>query len=290
MGYEVGPVGRWSPIVEDYYPIRPKSRWGHEHTPHPQLKLVLEQGRAQYEEVLQQLKVHSAILHEIRHDHDPHEPTAPFWDNGYFQSFDAACLVGFLLLRQPKRYLEIGSGQSTKFARHAIRIGRLPTTIISIDPQPRAEIDALCDRVLREPLEECELAVFDELEPGDLLFFDGSHRVFQNSDVVVFFLEILPRLKPGVMVHIHDVFLPADYPPAWSRRLYSEQYMLGAMLLCEAPPFRTVLPNYFVCTDRRLSMLVREIFKAPDGSLMLGALFRGATDVAGSSFWIETAS
>lgn len=287
-GYQVGPVGRWSLNVENYYPIHPKSRWGHKHPSHPQLQLVLEEGRIRYEDILQQLKVHGRSLREIRQDHDPNEPSAPYWDNPWFQSFDAACLVGFLLSRQPKRYLEIGSGQSTRFARHAIQVGRLKTTVTSIDPQPRAEIDALCDQVLRVPLEECELAVFDQLESGDFLFFDGSHRVFQNSDVVVFFLEVIPRLKPGVLVHIHDIFLPADYPPAWSSFLFSEQYLLGAMLLCGAPPFRTILPNYFVCTDDRLGVLAREIFKMPDGSLMPGALFRGASDVVGSSFWLET--
>ena len=97
------------------------------------------------------------------------------------------------------------------FARHAIRTGNLKTTIMSIDPKPRAEIDSLCDRVMRLPLELCDLNLFRELEPGDILFFDGSHRIFANSDVTVFFIEVLPRLKPGVLVHVHDIFLPADY-------------------------------------------------------------------------------
>ena len=74
----------------------------------------------------------------------------------------------------------------------------LNTQIISVDPSPRAEVDALCDTVVREPLETVDTALFDELEAGDMLFADRSHPVFENSDVTVFFLEILPRWKSGV--------------------------------------------------------------------------------------------
>jgi hypothetical protein len=92
----------------------------------------------------------------------------------------------------------------------------------------------------------------DKIRSGDILFFDGSHRTFTNSDVTVFFLETLPRLPPGVIVHIHDIFLPADYPPEWNKRMFSEQYILAAMLLGKAPAFRTLLPDYFACTDPEL--------------------------------------
>jgi hypothetical protein len=61
--------------------------------------------------------------------------------------------------------------------------------------------------------------------------------------VTVFFLEVLPQLRPGALVHLHDVFLPDDYPPAWINRLYSEQYLLGVMLLCEARRFALFYPT-----------------------------------------------
>jgi Methyltransferase domain len=149
-----------------------------------------------------------AVIHQIRHHADPAEALAPFWNNIYFTALDAAALTGLLLSRRPRRYLEIGSGHSTKFAAHAIRSAALPTTISSIDPRPRADIDALCHRKIRAPLERCQLALFDELEAGDFLFFDGSHRIFQNSDVTAFFLDVVPRLKRGVLVHVHGIFLP----------------------------------------------------------------------------------
>lgn len=272
----------------DGYQVSPRPRWGHGLALHPQIWSALERRRADYEQVLQELETHRAVLHAVRHDYDPRDPTAPFWKNAWFSALDAASLVGFLLSRKPTRYLEIGSGHSTMFARYAVRSGGLRTAITSIDPRPRAEIDALCDRVVRAPLETCDLTLFEELEPNDLLFLDGSHRIFTNSDVTVFFLEVLPRLKPGVLVHVHDVFLPADYPPAWNMRGYSEQYLLGAMLLCGAPPFRVILPNYFVCTDPALGSCVRDIFRAGNGGQDIPIFYANAGTTPGVSFWLET--
>jgi methyltransferase family protein len=272
------------------YQVTPRPRWGHGRGAHPRLQTILEGGRADYEQALTDLDVHRDALHEIRHVGHPQNPTMPFWVNVWFGTLDAASLVGFLLSRKPKRYLEIGSGHSTMFARHTIQRATLPTTITSIDPNPRAEIDAICDRVLRCPLEDCDITLFDELEPGDILFFDGSHRVWQNSDVTTFFLDVLPRLKSGVLVHVHDIFLPDDYPPAWDSWMYSEQYLLGAMLLCGAPPFRVILPNYFVSTDGALSEQVRETFRAPSGGRDIPTAYVNAGSTPPVSFWIETRS
>ena len=96
---------------------------------------------------------------------------APFWTNGFFANLDAASLVEMLLRNRPLRYLEIGSGNSTKFARYAIDYAKLPTRMISVDPQPRAEIDSLCDESYRLRLEDCDLTLFDQLDRGDILFF-----------------------------------------------------------------------------------------------------------------------
>jgi hypothetical protein len=81
-----------------------------------------------------------------------------------------------------KRFVEAGSGYSAKFARRAIRECSLPTWITSIDSAPRAEIDKLRDSVIRRPLEELDLSLFDELEPGGFLFMDSSHQALSNSD------------------------------------------------------------------------------------------------------------
>ena len=276
----------WSEAVEDHYPIAPRPRWGYGQKPHERMTRMLERTRANYEASLDDLIAQREAIYAVPIEPNPAKP-GPYWHNIWFSCLDAASLVGFLLKRRPRRYVEIGSGHSTLFARHAIHFSELTTTITSIDPHPRAEIDAICDRVIRTPLEDTPLETFDELQQGDILFFDGSHRVFTNSDTTVLFFDILPRLRPGVLVHLHDIFLPSDYPAAWNRRLYSEQYLLGAMLVCALPPFRVILPNYFVCNDAPLSAKVRELFAGRPGA-PVPFLYDNGADIPGVSFWIET--
>ena len=86
-----------------------------------------------------------------------------------------------------------------------------------------------------------------------MVFFDGSHRTLMGSDVTVFFFEVLPALPPGVLVHIHDIFLPYDYPQEWRWRHYSEQYLLAAVLLAGLPGLRVELPNAFVAGQPELA-------------------------------------
>jgi predicted O-methyltransferase YrrM len=163
--------------------------------------------------------------------HDSVDDVTPHWNNGYFSWTDAKLAYAMVRHLKPKRIVEIGSGNSTKFMRHAVRANGSGTEITSIDPAPRAEIDRICDRVLRTPLQKAPRETFDQLAAGDILFFDGSHLVFPGSDCVSFFLRILPRIAPGVVVHVHDIYLPFGYPEEFHERYYNEQYLLGAFLL-----------------------------------------------------------
>jgi hypothetical protein len=279
----------WSHTASDYYPVRPRPRWKPGLAPYSLLQSILEANRAEYKRVLDQLESYRDTLHKIPFERPTGESAAPFWNNHWFSGLDAASLIGFVLTRKPIRYIEIGSGHSTLFARYSVTTGSKSTVITSIDPEPRVEINQLCDRVVRQSLENCDLSIFDELEAGDLLFFDGSHRAFTNSDVTVFFFEVLPRLKPGILVHIHDIFLPDDYPEAWNDRFYSEQYLLAMLLMAERPPFRVVLPNYFVCTDPELKSRVLQIFNAPKGGRDIPLLYANKPEgMPGVSFWLET--
>jgi hypothetical protein len=113
---------------------------------------------------------------------------------------------------------------------------------------------------------------------------DGSHRVLMNSDATVFFLEVLPRLKPGVVVHMHDIFLPNDYPLRWRELYYSEQYMLAAYLLA-GEKLKVLLPNAFVSTRETLLPRIRPLFVKPEMAQVGGLLAQ--TDYLGSSFWCE---
>jgi len=207
----------------------------------------------------------------------PAGPAQPHWNNPWIPPLDGVALYGMVALRQPRRYVEVGSGNSTKFVRRAIVDQHLSTCIVSIDPQPRAEIDALCDVVIRKPLEETDLAPFSELAAGDLVFIDSSHRCLMNSDVTVFFTEILPFLPAGVTVGIHDIFLPYDYPLEWVGRYYSEQYLLACYLLSGSPRCQIVLPAYFMAKQA----------PAQDALLELRRGLPGATPMEGGSFWME---
>jgi hypothetical protein len=259
-------------------------RWGFGKPEHPEIGVQIREGIPGYRRFLADLAEHKAVLHSIPHSTD--SPEMPHWQNGYFSALDGAALLGFLLDWKPARYVEIGSGNSTKFARFAIRSANLPTHMTSIDPNPRAEIDAIVDRPIRAKLQSCDLGIFQELLPGDLLFFDGSHLLTMNSDVVVFFLEILPRLKPGILVHVHDVFLPFDYIPRFAGRQYNEQYMLALFLLYARP--KIALPNYFVCADPELREMVRDIFRAPEGGTDISLHYRNIPELTGVSFWFGT--
>ena len=258
--------------------VQPVPRYGYGRPPHAQLYERRDRGRARYRELLTGfLSFQEALLKIPLLSFDAREPC---WGGGnlWIPGFDAISLYGLIRLYAPRRYVEIGSGYSTRFAHRAIRDGGLSTEIISIDPRPRAEVAALCDRAIRRRLEDLDLRLFDELEAGDILFVDGSHRCFMNSDVTVAFLEVLPRLKPGVLVQFHDVFLPYDYPPQWGRRYYSEQYLLAAQLLTDAPGFEVLLPNAFISRDPELSRVLDPLW---DHLPWKGVNRNGA------SFWIR---
>jgi hypothetical protein len=216
-------------IIELDYPARPVARHGWGKPDDKRLTAVLAKRDDSYRKQAAKFADLTEALSKI--DRLTDDPTQPHWKNDWFPVPDAVSLYGFVVERNPAKLLEIGSGTSTKFARRAVSDHGLRTRIVSIDPQPRSEIDAICDAVIRFPLEDAPIDEFDSLAPNDILFFDGSHRTLQNSDVTVFFTEILPSLPSGLLVGIHDIFLPADYPPVWSRRYYSEQYLLACWLL-----------------------------------------------------------
>ena len=225
--------------------------------PHPELERIIASGDEAYRRSLETIADYRDSLLRIDvHARDPREPS---WVNDWLPALDGAAIYAFIRSRAPSLYIEVGSGNSTKFAARAVRDGRLHTRIVSIDPQPRADVEGLCDRVLRVPLEAADLSVFDELSDGDVLFFDGSHRTFMNSDATVFFLEVLPRLAGGVLVGVHDVFLPYDYPRDFADRYYSEQYLLAAHLIAGNPALEPVLPTFYASRHPELRSLADSV-------------------------------
>jgi hypothetical protein len=162
-----------------------------------------------------------------------------FFGNSSFESVDAEVLYGILRHFKPRQMIEIGSGFSTLLAMDAFTKnaaeGR-PCMMTAIEPFPpeflTRSLSASIDLVVKK-VQDVPLSVFESLDAGDILFIDSSHVCKIGSDVVYEFLEILPRLRPGVLVHIHDIFLPKDYPRQWVmewHRFWNEQYLLQAFL------------------------------------------------------------
>jgi hypothetical protein len=274
-------------VVLDH-PVRISSRYGYGKPPHPEILRILEEGRGEYAQRLARFCKLKDSLSKI-----PNEPssveTQPCWGpQRFFSSLDAVALYGMLVEFRPKNLIEVGSGYSTKFARCAIRQNGLSTHITSIDPFPRVEIDQICDRVIRQPLEDVNLSIFEELRPGDFIFIDSSHRTFTNSDVTIVFMELLPRLREGVLVHIHDIFWPYDYPPEWNNRYYSEQYLLAAYLLgVGVPQVKVLLPNAFIVHDREL-VDVCQPFLEIEGVSRPRDDASSPYGLGGGSFWLQT--
>jgi|KBSMisStandDraft_5_1062788.scaffolds.fasta_scaffold00371_3 predicted O-methyltransferase YrrM len=238
------------PLILLDYPVDPKPRYGFGKPPHPELYQLLNTQRGGYMELVQSFARFAPDLLRI-----PRQGTESEigWLMRMLPPLDAATLYCMLRSYDPSIYFEVGSGFSTRVAHRAITDGKLRTRIISLDPLPQTDVDRMCDEVIRQPLENTDLSWTERLNSGDFLFIDNSHCCFPNSDVTVFFLEVLPRLQPGVIVHIHDIALPYDYAPEWKERFYSEQYLLACCLLNGPERFRILLPNNFISMDEELS-------------------------------------
>jgi hypothetical protein len=156
-------------------------------------------------------------------------PPAPRWDQDWFPRLDAAAAYVLVRETRPLRIVEVGSGHSTRFLCRAVRDGRFDTEVTAIDPAPRANIDGLGARVIRGTVQRAGTAPFEALAPSDVLFIDSSHILMPGTDVDFLFNRVLPTLPGGVLIHIHDVFLPDDYPAEWEWRGYNEQLGVAAL-------------------------------------------------------------
>lgn len=268
-------------IVFDYqkilleHKVNPKPRYSGSF--HPELYELINQRRDFYQECLKQFQQFNPDLEKIPLNNSS-DSEIPYWDNSWFSGLDAITLYAMMSWYKPHVYLEIGSGNSTKFAKKAIKDHNLNTQVISIDPLLRAEIDILCDKVIRKSVEDVDLDIFDILNSGDFLFIDNSHRCFTNSDVTVTFLDIIPRLKSGVIVEFHDIYLPYDYPENWAKYYFSEQYLLATFLLAGSNRYEILMPNYYICKDSELNDFVRKKWNKLESK---------GVSLTGGSFWLK---
>jgi predicted O-methyltransferase YrrM len=160
------------------------------------------------------------------------------FNNDYFAGLDAAIYYALLRYLKPARVIEVGAGYSTRIADRALRRNLAenhPGKLVCIEPYPEPRLTAASVdmELIEQRVEEVDTTLFTGLEANDVLFIDSSHTVKYGSDVCHLFLEVLPVIKPGVWVHIHDIFFPCDYPADWlinKRLAFNEQYLLEALL------------------------------------------------------------
>jgi hypothetical protein len=158
--------------------------------------------------------------------------------NNYFGAVDAEIYYCMIRHFKPRKIIEIGAGFSTLLAYEAINMNNRDgheCELIAVDPYPTEALKRTqVARLIVRPAQELDLSLFKSLKENDILFIDSTHVVKLGGDVVYLYLEVLPRLGKGVFIHMHDIFLPLEYPKDWvlkQQRFWNEQYLLQAFLV-----------------------------------------------------------
>ncbi|HTW25498.1 MAG TPA: class I SAM-dependent methyltransferase [Acetobacteraceae bacterium] len=178
-----------------------------------------------------------------------------YYNNTSFSFGDAAIHWAMLALRRPQRIIEVGGGFTSGLVLDAIEHLGLATTCTFIDPYPELlhKVVGTLDpkhEVIASAVQDVDPSIVEVLGPGDLLFIDSTHVVKTWSDVVFEVTEMLPRVRPGVLIHFHDCFYPFEYPVRWvveDNKSWNELYLLQAFLMYNAD-FVVRYFNHYVAT------------------------------------------
>ncbi len=192
-------------------------------------------------------------------------PADFFIDNGCFGYGCAAILHSMIREFRPKNIIEIGSGNSSKIISRALEANKIKTYYTMIDPYPVSYISLKkikYHRLIKKRLELVNLSLFKRLVENDILFIDSSHVVKTGGDVNALYLDLLPKLNPGVIVHIHDIGLPFEYPKTYAvnetcRYFWTEQYLLQAFLTFNSR-FEILLANAYLMINHKKEF--RQVF------------------------------
>lgn len=203
-----------------------------------------------------------------------------YYENGFFGYSDATVLYLMLRHLNPRRLIEVGSGFSscvTLDTNDKHLNGAMRCTFIEPDPGRLKRQLKATDKVdlIAEPVQGLDPAMFAELGAGDILFIDSSHVSKTGSDVNFLFFSIMPRLKPGVLVHLHDILYPFEYTPDYVRHAWNEAYILRAFLTRNAD-WRIIFFSSFL-----------EAFHGERLRRDMPVLMRGSGPVRGTSIWLE---
>jgi hypothetical protein len=201
------------------------------------------------------------------------DPVEYYLGNGNFGPIDAEvthCMIRHFL---PEKVIEVGSGNSTRLMARACLLNKersgKETKLYTLDPYPDEVLSKGIPGLAGLTIEKAEnmpLDFFLKLNGGDILFIDSSHVVQTGNDVNYLFLEVLPRLKPGIVIHVHDIFLPREYPKQWMyklQRFCSEQYLVQAFLAYNCA-FEVLFSNSYM--HLRHQQELKAVFPSYDGT------------------------
>lgn len=191
--------------------------------------------------IAEQLKILATFSYSCELEAIPNEKPGSldfYWNNGVFESGDAEYWYQLIRSTKPRTIFEVGGGYSTLLATQAISKNQeydlgYKCNYVCIEPYSNAWLEKTGVRVIRKKVEDVELSFFSELEDNDVLFIDSSHIIKPQGDVLFEYLELLPTLNKGVIVHIHDIFSPRNYLKKWLEdevKFWNEQYLLEAFL------------------------------------------------------------
>jgi predicted O-methyltransferase YrrM len=221
--------------------------------PYPAIERLFEEHSDQFNAVLDAVDARAETL----------ETCKALFEQSWFPSLDAAVAYALVRERKPRHVIEVGSGHSTRVLSRAVGgVGE----ILAIDPAPRADIADLPGvRVKSSTLQAAPAAVFDGLMKDDVLFIDSSHILMPGSDVDILLNRVLPGLPSGALVHIHDIFLPFDYPAIWGWRAYNEQQ--GVVPLLTSGAFKPLFSSVWAerrMADRLATSVISRLPRPPD--------------------------
>jgi hypothetical protein len=179
----------------------------------------------------------------------PEEPGEGYYAQSPSFGYSSAALLHAMVRHlEPARVMEIGAGSSTLIFAAALAANGTGE-LMSVDPNPAEQVADLPTEVDARRVETLPVDTFQQLGSGDVLFIDSSHVLRTGGDVNYLYLDVLPTLRPGVVVHVHDIQLPYEYPASGPPRVFwTEQYLLQAML-AHSDRYRVLLAGYWVQHD-----------------------------------------
>ncbi|MGD6934488.1 MAG: class I SAM-dependent methyltransferase [Candidatus Bathyarchaeia archaeon] len=207
-------------------------------------------------------------------------PNEFYLDNGSFGSVDAEVLHVMIRHFKPRRVIEIGSGYSTLVSAKACQLNKqkdgVSTELIAIEPYPNETLKQGfpgLTELIKKPLENVDLDIFSGLGENDILFIDSTHVLKIGGDVKYLYLEVLPRVAGGVIVHSHDIFFPYEYPKSWVKEnhwFWTEQYLLQAFLAFNSE-FEVMWASQYM--SRRYPKELAKVFQSYNEAACPGSLW-----------------